>query len=150
SDVANGLQFVYTPSVFPLLPPGFSVQPNVRAELRTELRSSPGTLVVPGATDVILVNDATATATNPAAVPSTVTATDDEPITLRPLDGDGPGYDQLEKVWNDDFVQARSSERASATLSWGTAGLEYDSVVISDMADDALTATGDPSLAAIA
>lgn len=151
SDVANGIQFVYTPSIAtPLLPPGFSVQPNIRAELRAELRSAPGTPVVPGALDVVLVNDATSTVTNPSASPDTVTATDPAPITVRPLPPGGPGYDQIEKVWNDDYVQARSSEQASATISWGTAGLEYDRVVISDMADDTLLSAGDPSLATVA
>lgn len=151
SSVANGIRFVYTPAVTgTLLPPGFSTQPNIRATLRSTLRSDPSTAVVPGTADVPVVNDATIVVENPVATPSTASDIDDATIAVRPLPaGGGPGYDQLEKVWNDDFVQSRSSGQASATISWGTAGLEYDRVVITDDADNALSAAGDPSLATI-
>jgi len=153
----NGIQFIYTPTTpGELLPPGFNVQPNIKVQLRSTLRGSSVPVIDPLATaDQLVENTGTTYVENDITLQSD-SAADSAIITLRPLPpGGGPGYDMLEKLWQDvpqtslKAVQARSSQQATATISWGTAGQEYASVVISDTSDDASTSADDPTLAAV-
>lgn len=144
-DDIRGIEFEFTPTgSLDALPPGFSVQPNLRVSLRDQQRDGSGDAADPDAlANRIVADTAESIVENPVATPATATATDDDEITLLPVDGDGPTM--LNKVWQDnattltDAVRARSGDRDIATLEWGTGGLDYDSVVISDTADDPAT-----------
>jgi len=144
-DDIDGIEFVYTPTgTLTELPPGFSVNPNLKVVLRDQLRDGSGPAANPGAlADLMLTNTGDSTVRNPIATPPVATDADSDDVTLLPIDGDGP--DMLNKAWadapstNTDAVRARSSDTDIATISWGTGGLEYDSVVISDSASDPAT-----------
>jgi len=136
----GAIRFVYEPVGQPELPPGFSVQINLRVALLEE-GIDDETL-----SDYAIGNVAEATVENAAASPSSVASIDDASITLRPVDGSsggGPGGDVplTDKLWLEDevngfAVNARSGEQATATIRWGTGGLGFDSVVIADSAID--------------
>ena len=156
-DAIDGIQFTYTPTnPFTLLPPGFNVQPNIKVQLRSMLRGTSDPVIDPLETlDQLIVNTGTSHVENTSTLQFDDDA-DDATVTLRPLPlGGGPGYDMIEKTWQDvaatttKAVQARSSQQATATISWGTAGQEYASVVISDTPDDSSTAIGDPSISTV-
>ena len=153
----NGVQFTYTPTnPFTLLPPGFNVQPNIKVQLRSTLRGTSDPVMDPLATvDQLVVNTGTSHVENTTTLQFD-DASDDATVTLRPLpSGGGPGYDLIQKDWQNvpatslKAVQARSSQQATTTISWGTAGQEYASVVISDTPDDSSTSADDPSLATV-
>lgn len=156
-DTIDGVQFTYTPTnPFTLLPPGFNVQPNIKVQLRSTLRGTSDPVIDPLATaDELIVNTGTSHVENTTTLQFD-DATDDATVTLRPLPpGGGPGYDMIQKDWQNvpatslKAVQARSSQQATATISWGTAGQEYASVVISDTPDNSSTSADDPSLATV-
>jgi large repetitive protein len=151
-STANGIQFIYLPTgAATELPPGFSVLPNVRVALRANYRVSGDPIFAPGAVDPIIVNnDADSRVENPAADPTFATDADNAPVQVDPLPGGvGPGANLLNKAWQDFSVDARSHDIADLDVTWGTAGLQFDSVVISDVADDSTTSSDDPSLATV-
>jgi large repetitive protein len=136
---ADGLQFVYTP-VTGTLPPGFAVQPNIKAVLRATLRSDPGT--APNSTTGIVTVDNTvrSISSSTGAVNSPVQADNDASVQLLPIPSGGA--DLITKSWVKDpatglkIVDARSGEQRTATLTWGTGSDEFNSVVVSDAAAD--------------
>jgi hypothetical protein len=146
----NGIRFVYTP-VTGTLPPGFNVQPNVKAQLRSTDRTTLGPvlfvdadtgvplplpLVIDNLADIFVQN----TIVNRSAVDS-----DNALVTVNPLrPGEGPGYNMIIKAWQENdpplsTVQARSQDSRYADISWGTGAELYDSVIISDTPDDSTT-----------
>jgi fimbrial isopeptide formation D2 family protein len=144
-DAIDGIEFVYTPTgTLTELPPGFSVNPNLKVVLRDQLRDGSGAAADPSApADVLLSNTGTSIVRNPVATPPVATDSDGDGVTIMPIDGDGPPM--LSKSWadapttNTDAVRARSNDTDIATIAWGTGGLEYHSVVISDTASDPAT-----------
>ena len=143
---ADGLQFVYEP-VSGTLPPGFAVQPNIKAVLRAALRSDPAAAPNSTAGIVSIPNTVLSIATSGGASNSPVQASSLANIQLLPIPPGGPGI--VSKNWIPDpttglkIVDARSGEQRTAVIHWGTGSQEFDSAVISDTA-------GDPSLAAVA
>ncbi|MGV8970097.1 MAG: DUF5979 domain-containing protein [Microbacteriaceae bacterium] len=131
-----GLQFEFVPTdPAATLPPGFSVQPNIRVALRDTLRGTATPVIDPLATDPIVVNNTVeAVVENPAATPPTANDSDVDSVTVIPVDGEGPNM--IDKNWDDEQVRARSGDLARLAISWGTGGLSYDSVVVSDTATD--------------
>ena len=142
---ADGLQFVYTP-VSGTLPPGFAVQPNIKAVLRATLRSDPATAPNSTAGIVTVPNTVRSIATSAGASNSPVQASNLANVQLLPIPPGGPGV--VSKNWIPDvttglkIVDARSSEQRTAVINWGTGSQEFNSVVISDTG-------GDPALAAV-
>ena len=152
-DVIEGLRFTYQHAAYDtvgtLLNPGFSAQPNVRFALRDQLRDGTGEAASATRLDPIEVdNTVQSRVSNPVATPSE--ATDDAlaPIEVLPTTdgggGDG-GVTAIEKNWQPvastgfEAVNARSADRATARITWGTAGTFFDSVVLSDTANDPAT-----------
>jgi hypothetical protein len=135
-DTIAGLQFEFVPTnPTATLPPGFSVQPNIRVALRDTIRGTATPVVAPGATDPIIINNTVdAVVENPVATPPTAEDGDVDSITVIPVDGDGPTM--IDKNWDDSQVRARSGDLARLGISWGTGGLQYDSVVVTDTATD--------------
>jgi hypothetical protein len=137
---ADGLQFVYTP-ITGTLPPGFSVQPNIKAVLRADLRNDPSTPPNATASEVDVVNSVESIATSALAVTSPVTDTATATVKLLPTTG-GPGVTLISKTWATDpitglkTVDARSSENRTAVINWGTGSQEFNSVVITDDGGD--------------
>jgi large repetitive protein len=147
---ANGIQFIYLPAgIATELPPGFSVQPNVRVTLRSTYRvSGDPILPVDAVAPVTVTNNVDTRVENPVATPPFATDADSAPIEVTPLPGGvGPGANMLTKAWAVDEIEARSHDTASLRIRWGTAGLQYDSVVVSDVSDNSTTAGDDPVLA---
>lgn len=144
-DAIDGIEFVYTPTgALTELPPGFSVNPNLKVVLRDQLRDGSGAAADPSApADVLINNTGTSVVRNPVATPPVATDSAGDDVTVMPVDGDGPPM--LAKSWadapstNTDAVRARSNDTDIATISWGTGGLEYHSVVISDSASNPAT-----------
>lgn len=133
-DAMEGIRFVYEPLGQPEFAPGFTVGINLRVSLRAA--GVDGAAVDPYTVD----NVAEATVENVSASPSTVSGTDDATLTLLPSTGSGgaggSGVDLVDKVWQEDLLDARSGDTAQATLRWGTGGLDFDSVVVTDSALD--------------
>ncbi|WP_294181957.1 DUF5979 domain-containing protein [uncultured Schumannella sp.] len=135
----GGIRFVYEPVGQDELPPGFSVQINLRTALLV------GGIDDEATENYDIDNVARATVENEAATPTSASRDAVESVTLQPVEGSvggvGGEVPLIDKSWLENeltgfAVNARSSEHATATLSWGTAGLEFDSVVISDSAVD--------------
>lgn len=139
SDI-RGLRFVFLPSSGQALPPGFNVQPNIRAVLRDTLRSNPGTAASGLASDTTIDNTVRVVGANAAASPGSVQSDASSTLTMLAVPGGPGGIDLISKAWNNaastgtKAVNARSEDQVSSTLSWGTGGLSFDSVVISDTA----------------
>ncbi|MCU1577812.1 MAG: hypothetical protein JWP19_16 [Rhodoglobus sp.] len=134
----RGLRFTYEPTSAATLPPGFNVQPNIRAVLRDTMRSDPATAASGLATDSSVANTVRSEVANAAASPSTVLADSAASLTMLAVGPGAGGIDMVSKVWNNatstgtKAVNARSGDQVSSTVSWGTGGLAFDSVVISD------------------
>lgn len=139
----QGLEFTFVPTdPDSVLPPGFNVQPNVRVVLRATERGTGNPIIDPAATDpVVVANTVVSEVTNPIATPSFATDSAVADITLLPVPAGGPGL--IDKNWQKDEVLARSNEQARLGISWGTGGVQYPSVVISDTADDPSAPTWD-------
>ena len=140
-DAADGLQFVYTPDAGTLLPPGFSVQPNIKAVLRTGKRSD-STAPNSSTTDTVVVANAVKSiATSVSTTPGTVTANNTANVSLLPVKAGG-GLDLISKAWKTNgstgvkYVRARTGDQATAVLDWGTGSLGFNSVVVSDTSDE--------------
>lgn len=153
-DTIEGIRFSYRhadyDSLGTLLNPGFSVQPNLRFELRDQLRDGTGEAASSTRLTTIEVdNAAQSRVENPTTDPSVVTDDTIAAVTLLPtstLGGDGTGnVVAIGKAWlpvastGTEAVNARSADRATAEISWGTGGVAFDSVVISDSASDPAT-----------
>ena len=138
-----GLEFTFTPTdPDAVLPPGFAVQPNVRVALRSSERGTGNPIIDPDATDPVVVpNTVVSEVTNPIATPSFATDSAVADISLLPVPIGGPGL--IAKNWQVDEVLARSNDQARLGISWGTGGLQYHSVVITDTADDPSAPTWD-------
>lgn len=135
----QGLEFVFTPTDSAgVLPPGFNVQPNIRVVLRATDRFTGDPIIDPAAVDPVDVpNTVVSEVTNPIATPSFATDEAVANITMLPVGGGGgPGVDLIGKAWQLDEVLARSNEQARLGITWGTGGLQYPSVAITDTADD--------------
>ncbi|MEQ1734862.1 MAG: DUF5979 domain-containing protein [Rhodoglobus sp.] len=139
----EGLEFEFTPTnPSSGLPPGFNVQPNIRTVLRSTLRGTTDPAVDPAGPDPVTVdNTVVSEVTNPVASPSFATDSATDSITvLTGFTGGGTGIgaiaNLIDKNWNRTEVLARSNDRASLTLSWGTGGVAVGSAVISDTAVD--------------
>lgn len=145
-DTIEGVRFIFRHATYDtlgtLLNPGFSVQPNLYVSLRDQLRDGTGeaassTRVVP----IVIDNVAQSRVVNPLADPNQ--ATDDDPasVELLPI----ADVEGIEKRWlpvastGIEAVNARSSDRATARISWGTGGVPFDSIMVSDTADDPST-----------
>lgn len=133
----GGIRFSYAPVGQDELPPGFTVQINMRVALLA------AGIDGEASEDYPIVNVAEATVQNDGATPPTFSDTDPVTFTMTPVgggsggSGGGPGSLPLvDKAWDDELVNARSGDTAGVTISWGTGGLGYDSVVISDTASD--------------
>ncbi len=148
-DAVHGIRFVYRhvdfDSLGTVLAPGFTAQPNLRFALRDELRDGEGEAASSTREEELpLVNPVRSIVVNENANPTTVTAEGSAPVLLLPVAGDD-GIAGIEKSWLDtsstgtDAVNARSRDRAVVLLEWGTAGVAYPSVVISDTASDPAT-----------
>jgi hypothetical protein len=149
----GGIRFVFEPADGETeLPPGFSVQPNIKAVLRDTLRSDAGTIASARETDSAIDNAVLARVENPAATPEWAQFEHSEALSLLgiPSGGGGGGagsIDLITKTWSNSAstgeksVLARSNDRISATLAWGTGGLPFESVTITDSAADG---DGDP------
>jgi uncharacterized repeat protein (TIGR01451 family) len=140
-----GIRFVFTPtSGTDELPPGFAVQPNLRVALRADLRSDPGVPAAnPDALEIITIgNTALTTATSPSATPSVVENTAAASLDLLPVPSGPGGIDLLEKHWVEETVNARTGDEATVRLDWGTGNLDFDSVTISDTADETALVSG--------
>jgi hypothetical protein len=137
---ADGLQFVYTPTSGSL-PPGFSVQPNIKAVLRADLRNDPSTPPNATTSEVDVPNSVESIATSGSAIISPVTATAAATVKLLPTTG-GPGVTLISKAWATDpvtglkTVDARSSEDRTALIHWGTGSQAFNSVVVTDDGGD--------------
>lgn len=149
----GGVQFVFTGTGGALLQPGASFQPNFRVTLRDELRGQPGVPAAnPAAEDVVVVpNTVLSEVYSPSAISDTATATDDLAFTLLPVpggEGGSGGIPLLRKDWDNTdgagfpYVNARSSDRATLRLNWGTGGLPFEQVVISDPIDPTASVAG--------
>jgi large repetitive protein len=147
----SGIKFVYTPTVpGTLLQPGFNVQPNLQMRLRATERASGDPIFAVGSVIQRAEDNTASTFVENSNAGVFGSDDDNDVVAIEPPDpSGGPGYDLLEKAWIDDQVVARSSANATAVLSWGTGGQEYQSVVISDHPDDSSTSTGDPSMASV-
>lgn len=147
----EGVRFTYRHADYDtlgtLLNPGFSAQPNLSVSLRQQLRDGSGEAAsLTRLETVVIDNAAQSRVTNPTANPSEATADTVEAISLLPTateGGDGTGnVVAIGKNWlpvmstGTQAVNARSAEEATAEISWGTAGAAFDSVVISDSAND--------------
>jgi hypothetical protein len=132
----EGLEFTFTPTdPDGVLPPGFNVQPNIRVALRATDRGTGDPIIDPTAVDPVLVpNTAVSEVTNPVATPSFATDDAVASMSLLPVPPGGPGL--IGKSWQTDEVLARSNNQARLGIDWGTGGVQYDSVVITDTADD--------------
>ena len=134
-----GCGSVSAPTVAAELPPGFNVQPNIRAVLRDTLRSDLSVAASGLSSDSTIVNTVRSTATNVAATPATVQADAGATLSMLAVPS-GAGIDLIGKTWNNaastgtKAVNARSGDQVSSTVSWGTGGLAFDSVVVSDTA----------------
>ena len=147
----TGIKFVYTPTTAgTLLQPGFNVQPNLQMRLRATERLSGDPIFAPGDTVQRVEDNTAVTFVENTTAGVFGSDNDNDVVAVEPPDpSGGPGYDLIEKDWNELFVEARSSQNATSVISWGTGGQEYHSVVISDHPDDSSTATGDPSMATV-
>ncbi|MEN9621391.1 MAG: hypothetical protein RL499_1584, partial [Actinomycetota bacterium] len=150
-DSIEGVRFIYRHATYDtlgtLLNPGFSVQPNLYMTLRDQLRDGTGEAASNTRVDPIVIdNVAQSRVVNPTTDPTEATADDPAGVELLPT----AGVEGIDKTWlpvastGIEAVRARSSDRATARISWGTGGVPFDSVVISDTADDpATTAVAD-------
>lgn len=132
-DQMGGIRFVYEPDGQPDLRPGFTVGINLRVNLRSAGIDADAT--APSAID----NVVEATVENPAATPALVSEEDPATLLLTPVSGgsgSGTGLDLVGKEWQDTLVDARSGDTAQATITWGTGGLGFDSIVVTDSATD--------------
>ena len=134
----QGLEFTFVPTApGGLLPPGFNVQPNFRVNLKSTV-ANPDEFV-----PTVITNTVVSEVVNPAATPSFATASADDDVTLLYVAPGGPGTpggpELIQKNWKIDQVRARSADQAGLTISWGTGGVSYHSVVISDAAEDPAT-----------
>ncbi|MBN9605843.1 MAG: hypothetical protein J0G30_04465 [Actinomycetales bacterium] len=150
SAAVQGLRFVYTPRTPSVeLPPAFSAQPNVKVTLRSQLRDGTGSVTdAIGASDLSLDNTVAAIVDNPSATPASSRDELTRSLTVISLGGGGSGgsgggsIPMADKAWQQVpansavAVKARSGEQATATLSWGTGGIGFDSVVVADPAED--------------
>ena len=127
-----GLRFVYEPDGQAELPPGFTVSIGLRVALLAA--GIDADAVAP----YVLENVVDVTVESPAASPGSASADDDALLTITPVDANGPGsgLELVGKAWTDDVVNARSGADTTATISWGTGGLGFDSVVLADGAVD--------------
>ncbi|CAN5559823.1 hypothetical protein BH10ACT7_BH10ACT7_13640 [soil metagenome] len=136
----QGLRFIYEAiDADTDLAPGFNAQPNIRAVLRATLRSDSAVPASGSATDTTIANTVRTDVENEAASPTTAHAVDIRELTILGVSGGGSGgIDMLSKSWNNaastgiKAVNARSNDQVSSTLSWGTGGLPFESVVVSD------------------
>ncbi|MDX2025098.1 MAG: DUF5979 domain-containing protein [Microcella sp.] len=145
-DSIEGVRFVFRHATYDtlgtLLVPGFSVQPNLYMTLRDQLRDGTGEAASNTRVDPIIIdNVAQSRVVNPTTDPSEATADDPAGVELLPT----AGVDGIDKTWlpvpstGIEAVIARSEDRATARISWGTGGVPFDSVVVSDTADDPST-----------
>jgi hypothetical protein len=140
------VQFVFTPSGSSSeLIPGFNVQPNLRVALRQTQRGSSTLVIDPDAAQNVLLNNTVlSTVESPAAIDSPISDNTNANVTVIPVDADGSGgLDLISKTWDNDQVDARSAQQTSSTLSWGTGGLGFPSVMVSDTADPETTNIAD-------
>jgi len=142
----EGVRFIFRHADYDtngtLLVPGFSVQPNLYMTLRDQLRDGTGEAASDTRVDPIVIgNFAQIRVVNPTTDPSEVTADDPAAIELLPTDG----VEGIDKEWlpvastGIEAVLARSSDQATTRISWGTGGVPFDTVVVSDTADDPAT-----------
>lgn len=132
-DDIEGIRFVYTPKDGETLPPGFEVAPSISVATRDQFRTGGSVHDAAVAADPLVVdNTASSTITNPDDTsPEDNSATDGDTINVNPFDPD-QGVDLLEKQWLDDDVNAFSDDQRTARISWGTEGLPFDAVAITD------------------
>lgn len=141
----GGIRFTFTPTVEgELLPPGTTVQPNLRVVLRDTQRSHPDTPAAnPDAAAIVTVdNRAKSEASSDTAIITHVEAFDAVTYSLLPIPGGsggtGGGIPLLDKQWDTvgdsglKYVNSRSSDQATLRLNWGTGGLQFSNVEISD------------------
>ena len=153
--VIQGVRFMYRHADYDtlgtLLNPGFSAQPNLYVALRDQLRDGSGEAASSTRlARVEVTNTVQSRVSNPSADPSFATANSGDSVYLLPtaslLEGggiDGTGnISAIEKEWQIvdstdlEAVNARSQDRATAIIRWGTGSAPFDSVVISDPASD--------------
>ncbi|KQQ93687.1 hypothetical protein ASF62_05610 [Leifsonia sp. Leaf325] len=132
-DDIQGIRFVYTPKDGETLEPGFEVAPSISVATRDQFRTGGSVHDAAVAADPLVVdNTASSTITNPDDTsPEDNSATDGDTINVNPFDPD-EGVDLLEKQWLDDDVNAFSDDQRTARISWGTEGLPFDAVAITD------------------
>ena len=148
ADVA-GIRFSFEATADgALLQPGASFQPNLRVALRDELRGQPG-VPAAGANDeepVVVENTVLAEVFSDTAPVGRAEARDQLDFTLLPVPGGGGGsgggsIPLIDKDWDTvdgtgvSYVNARSGGEATLRLHWGTGGLPFEQVVISDPSD---------------
>lgn len=149
-DEISGIRFVYQhrdyDSSGTLLSPGFSAVPYLRFGLRSDLRDGSGEAASSTRLDALaLDNTVVSRVSNPAATPPEAAAMDTAVLELLPTTDGGTGGDgdgaisAIRKQWQVDTVNARSADRATVRINWGTAGTPFDSVVLSDTASDPST-----------
>src|SRR5690606_13109601 len=117
----GGIRFVYEPDGQAELPPGFTVNVNLRVAL-----------LATGAEAESIADAVEVTAVSPAASPTEASAHEDLEFTIVAVAGGGAGdggagLPLAAKRWAEDVVNARSAAEVSATISWGTGGLGFDS-----------------------
>ncbi len=145
-EVIEGVRFEFRHADYDtdgtLLVPGFSVKPNLYMTLRDQLRDGTGEAASDTRVDPIVIeNFAQSRVVNPTTDPSEATADDVGEIELLPT-ADVEGID---KEWlpvpstGTEAVIARSFDQATTRISWGTGGVPFDTVVVSDTADDPST-----------
>jgi uncharacterized repeat protein (TIGR01451 family) len=145
----GGIRFVFTSTADgTLLQPGASFQPNIRVSLRDELRSQPGVPAAdPAAEDTVTVENTVLSEVFSDTAPiGRAEARDELTYSLLPVPGSGGGggggtIPLIDKEWDNTedagvpYVNARSGDQATLRLNWGTGGLEFESMVISDPVD---------------
>lgn len=145
-ETIEGVRFVFRHATYDtlgtLLNPGFIVKPNLYMTLRDQLRDGTGEAASSTRIDPVVVgNVAQSRVVNPTTDPSEATADDPASVELLPT----AGVEGIDKQWlpvpstGIEAVIARSDDRATARISWGTGGVPFDSVVVSDTADDPST-----------
>ncbi|WP_211368150.1 DUF5979 domain-containing protein [Microbacterium rhizomatis] len=129
SDI-GGIRFTFRPLLTSpctgTLPPGFTVLPNIAAEVREYSDVSS-----------VHTNDVRSAVNNPVAVEPDAIDDASAPITLQPING-GDGPDFVDKAWLDATLPAQvpalSAQTRTARLSWSTQGLNLTSMTLTDPA----------------
>ncbi len=142
----GGIRFVFEAVDGAELAPGLNVQPNIKAVLRDTLRSDSGTVASDREADSMIDNAVRSRVENAATTPAAAEFEFTAPLSLIGVPGSGGGgggggsIAMITKTWDasastgEKSVLARSSDRITARISWGTGGLGYESVTITDSA----------------